>query len=163
MLTKLYLTACVVCTALVHLQLVTPADLAFSQGAVLRGEPWRLLTAFCYSGGCTPAFLLQLHVISSYGAVLERLVLQDPYYSFGPPALRVWAGALLAGALILLAGAARPSELQQPFYMTAAAFFCVGATSHVPWPLVAPHAAGCICSRVRILAWLALGAVGAPL
>ena len=214
---------CVIITTLVHIQLVMPAALAFNMAAVCAGEVWRLMTAFCYCGGFTPAFLLQLHVIGSCEtqhqpapSVARHSLTPLPSGQMAPcssasravtraPALiptcgalstlprwptgstarhllalqGVWRGSAGGGSdhdsrqpqptsvshlsqpprpatsaspprhkirhrgpALSLVGAARPAELQQPFYMTAAAFFCVGATAHIPWKLVAPHASG---------------------
>ena len=164
--TRAYLGACVGVTALVHAGVVTPAALALNHHALKSGQLWRLITPFCYGGGFTPSFLLALQMISIYGSILERLAQshkQPPLRNF--PRLKSLAAALLLLALLHGAAIARPRELQQPFFVTAVAFFCVTAVAYVPTALMLPHAGpigvGIGGVRIRVLPWLGLIALGA--
>lgn len=148
---KLYLALCVGVTALVQTGRLSPAWLALSPRVLPPDlELWRPFSALTFGGGFTPSWLVSLHLLSHYGAQLERAASAtrgavwaslDQYHIIGW--ILIGAGFMLAATLT------RPNELLQPFLMTAAVFFFGTLCSYLPQP-------GSTRARLDLSPWIAL-------
>ncbi|KAL3068332.1 hypothetical protein niasHT_030623 [Heterodera trifolii] len=71
--TRAYVTACVVTTLAVHLELVTPFHLYFNWHLIIREwQFWRLLTSFCYLGSVGFSFLFNIVFTYRHCSMLEE-------------------------------------------------------------------------------------------
>lgn len=72
LITRGYLTACVVSTILVQMDMVSPYLLLLDFGSVLgKFEVWRLFTNLCFFGGFGMPFVFSMFFLVRYGKELE--------------------------------------------------------------------------------------------
>ncbi|XP_029019632.1 derlin-3 isoform X4 [Betta splendens] len=71
--TRAYTTACVLTTAAVHLEVVTPSQLHFNPDLIItRCQIWRLITSFLFFGSLGFSFLFNIIFLYRYCRMLEE-------------------------------------------------------------------------------------------
>ena len=140
-ITGLYVGACVVVSALAQFERLVPVAIAFPASARdATQEPWRLVSAFCYSDGLTVGSALRLHVAACASHAMERACALRPASRSERSPIPLAGAALHAACLLLgfalLAAASllRPSELGAPFQLGSVAVFLSYVACRLPEP-----------------------------
>ena len=118
--------AAITATLLVQTQRISPATLALSPGPLWEQDLWRPLSCLLYSDGFTLGFAIRLILLARYSSTLETT-------AFARSRLH-YLGVICLGVAAMIGGMAmRPTELAQPYLLTALCFYVAYLAKRLPW------------------------------